>query len=100
MYEHKRADVSSVGPIGRTEVLKLFFDICKYFLHIARKWMIIAEIKYIAGEIEARRSKKQLCRQWRLIFGSRWLPNLFFFLVYYLPMAFLFAFYAADTVNF
>jgi hypothetical protein len=31
-------------------------------------------IEYITGEIEARRSKKQLCRQWRLIFGSRWLP--------------------------
>ena len=27
-------------------------------------------------------------------------PNLFFFLVYYLPITFLFAFYAADTVNF
>ena len=24
-------------------------------------------------EIEARRCKRQLCRQWRLIFGSRWL---------------------------
>ena len=35
-------------------------------------------IEYIAGEIEARRGKKQLCRHWRLIFGSRWLP---FFLI-------------------
>jgi len=34
--------------------------------------------KYIAGEIEARRRMKQLCRHLRLNFGSRWLP---FFLI-------------------
>ena len=37
VYEHKRADVSSVGPIGRTEVLKLFLS----YMQIFRSFFLI-----------------------------------------------------------